>query len=55
MITRIANAWRRLWYRRPRRDIGTLVFTGIAEDIPMPIIRSGDALVIEDVDDSPLD
>ncbi|SIE25989.1 Uncharacterised protein [Mycobacteroides abscessus subsp. abscessus] len=36
----------------PRRDIGTSVYTGIAEDIPMPIIRSGHRN-IEDVDDAP--
>lgn len=33
-----------------RRDIGTSVYTGIAEDIPMPIIRSG-RRNIEDVDE----
>lgn len=38
--------------REPRRDIGTSVYTGIAEDIPMPIIRTG-RRDIEDVDDAP--
>ncbi|WP_100514340.1 hypothetical protein [Mycobacteroides abscessus] len=38
--------------REPRRGIGTAVYTGIAEDIPMPIIRTG-RRDIEDVDDAP--
>jgi len=35
----------------PRREIGTSVFEGIAEDIKTPIIRSGGPLVTEDVED----
>lgn len=38
--------------REPRRGVGTSVYTGIAEDIPMPIIRTG-RRNIEDVDDAP--
>lgn len=35
----------------PEREIGTSVYTGIAEDIDTPIIRSGGPLVTEDVKD----
>jgi hypothetical protein len=35
----------------PQRSIGTSVYTGIAEDIEMPLIRSGKN--IEDVEDGP--
>lgn len=38
--------------REPLRGVGTSVYTGIAEDIPMPIIRTG-RRNIEDVDDAP--
>lgn len=35
----------------PRREIGTSVFEGIAEDVETPIIRTGGPLVTEDVQD----
>jgi hypothetical protein len=35
----------------PRREVGTSVYEGVAEDIETPINRSGGPLVTEDVED----
>jgi hypothetical protein len=50
-MSRLRNSSMTLPTDALRREIGTSVYEGVAEDIETPIIRTGGPLVTEDVED----